>query len=92
MLRLWQKSFWGKPVVSESVISPLVPRVRRLLTVTPIALLVALSLAIGIFSDTLFHWSELAAFQTLDRASYIAAVAPTDEMEYEGDAPEEHAQ
>lgn len=84
MLRLWQKSFWGKPVIIQPSVPQLTTRVHRFLTITPIALLVAMSLAIGIFSDTVFRWSELAAFQVLDRASYIAAVAPTDLLEYEG--------
>jgi multicomponent Na+:H+ antiporter subunit D len=88
MLRLWQKSFWGYPTISEPATPPLTEPVRRRLTVIPIALLVGLSLAIGIYSEQVFHWSELAAAQVLDRAGYIAAVAPTDLIEYAGEAHE----
>ena len=86
MLRLWQKAFWGAPVITGIEESPLAPRVRQWLTLTPIALLVAISLGLGIFSDSLFRWSELAAYQVLDRSGYIATVAPTETIEYEGGA------
>jgi multicomponent Na+:H+ antiporter subunit D len=90
MLRLWQKAFWGDPVVEDVGpigLSPTAFPARRWLTIAPIALLLFLSLAIGIFSNSFFRWSELAASQVLDRASYIAAVAPTERIEYAGDAP-----
>lgn len=80
MVRLWQKGFAGK-----SVDLPLPPsaqqlRQRQWLTLTPIALLLALSLGVGIFSGPVLRWSEIAANQVLDRAGYIQAVAPTDEI------------
>jgi formate hydrogenlyase subunit 3/multisubunit Na+/H+ antiporter MnhD subunit len=62
---------------------------RLWLTLTPIAMLLALSLAIGIFSDPVLRWSETAAQQVLDRQGYIAAVAPTDVIEYTGATHEE---
>lgn len=88
MLRLWQKSFWGYPVVSGVADSSLSAPIRQWLTITPIAMLVAISLAIGIFNDPIYRWSELAASQVLDRAGYIATVAPTDTIEYVGGAHE----
>jgi multicomponent Na+:H+ antiporter subunit D len=84
MLRLWQKSFWGYPAIPDVSVSPLASRERQWLTIAPVTFLLALSLAIGIFSDPIFHWSELAAAQVLDRAGYIATVAPTDVIEYVG--------
>jgi multicomponent Na+:H+ antiporter subunit D len=89
MLRLWQKAFWGYPVTPPVVTPPIAPPLRKWLTLTPIVLLVALSLAIGIFSDPVFRWSEIAARQVLDREGYIAAVAPTDVIEYTGATHEE---
>jgi multicomponent Na+:H+ antiporter subunit D len=88
MLRLWQKSFWGEPLVTTIALSPLASPVRQWRTLTPIALLLALSLAIGILNGPVFHWTQLAADQVLDRAGYIASVAPTDVLEYAGDTHE----
>ncbi|MCC6458171.1 MAG: hypothetical protein IT328_24675 [Caldilineaceae bacterium] len=81
VLRLWQKTFWGEPVLpAEPPASP----IRLGLTLTPIALLLALSIAIGVFSEPVLRWSETAAYQVLDRQGYISAVAPTDVIEYTG--------
>jgi multicomponent Na+:H+ antiporter subunit D len=84
MLRLWQKAFWGKLTLPLTNVSPIDSPVRQRLILTPIAVLLILSLGLGIFSDHFFHWSEVAAYQTLDRDAYINAVAPTDLIEYVG--------
>jgi multicomponent Na+:H+ antiporter subunit D len=80
MVRLWQKGLAGKATLDEVVQAPLRTPQRRWLTLTPIAVLVAVSLTIGIFSSPFFAWSQVAAQQGLDRAGYIAAVAPTAEI------------
>ncbi|NJN82511.1 MAG: hypothetical protein HC802_09710 [Caldilineaceae bacterium] len=80
MVRLWQKAFWGQATEPLSPFAPMTRPFRRWLTLAPISLLVALSLAIGIFGGTVFHWSEIAAHQVLDREGYIQQVAPTDEI------------
>ncbi|MEM7532023.1 MAG: proton-conducting transporter membrane subunit [Chloroflexota bacterium] len=92
MAQLWQKVFWGEPDPQKRVTpnpnAPLRTHGGRLLTLTPIAMLVILSLTIGVFSGTVFRWSTVAAEQVLDREGYIADVGPTDEiiyMEYHGD-------
>jgi multicomponent Na+:H+ antiporter subunit D len=89
MVRLWQKGFAGP------MLAPVVPAVtpdmgpRRWLTLTPIAVLVAISLSIGIFSEPFFAWSTVAAEQALDRDGYIQAVNPTEEIKrLEGQAYE----
>jgi multicomponent Na+:H+ antiporter subunit D len=82
MLRLWQRGFWGYPALTPAAIRQTDTPLRRGLTLTPIALLIALSLAIGIFSGPVFQWSEIAARQAMDRDGYIAAVGPTDVIEY----------
>jgi multicomponent Na+:H+ antiporter subunit D len=81
MARLWQGAFWGEP--SPQPIYPGAPLTRRngrLLTLGPIALLVAFSLSIGIFGQTFFNYANIAAQQVLDREGYIALVGPTDEI------------
>jgi multicomponent Na+:H+ antiporter subunit D len=82
MLRLWQRAFWGYPALAPSTEPHVETRSKRWLTLTPIALLMALSLGIGVFSGPVFHWSDIAARQVMDRDGYIAAVAPTDVIEY----------
>ena len=78
MIRLWQKGFEGanrRPIYPTS---PLSQSKHRTLTLTPIAILVALSLSIGLFAGPVFHWSGVAASQVLDRDGYIQAVSPTE--------------
>ncbi len=85
MLRLWQAAFWGYPgTIGEELPSAEITTTRRWLTLTPIALLLALSLAIGIMTGPFFAWSDVAAAQVIDRAGYIQAVAPMDIIEYVG--------
>lgn len=84
MVRLWQTAFWGQPELPDATPAPLATPKRRWLTLTPIAVLVALSLAIGIFAGPVFQWSGIAARQVMDRDGYIAAVAPTDDIQMEG--------
>jgi multicomponent Na+:H+ antiporter subunit D len=75
MVRLWQVGFAGPLAAPQSL--PTAPsRWKRTLTLAPIALLLAMSLLIGIFSTPFFHWSSVAANQALDRAGYIEAVNP----------------
>ncbi|RIK38064.1 MAG: short chain dehydrogenase [Chloroflexi bacterium] len=76
MVRLWQKGFAGPlegPLGPATTCNP-----GGWLTVAPIGLLVAVSLAIGIFSAPFFQWSSVAAAQALDRSGYIQAVNPGD--------------
>jgi formate hydrogenlyase subunit 3/multisubunit Na+/H+ antiporter MnhD subunit len=51
------------------------PEVNVML-VAPAAVLVALSLAIGIFAEPAVNMAQVAAQQAIDRAGYIEAVAP----------------
>lgn len=80
MARLWQKAFWGSSGAPIYPRAPLAQSRSRWLTLVPIGSLVALSLAIGIFSGTVFRWSDVAAQQVLDRQGYIDAVAPASEI------------
>lgn len=80
MVRLWQYAFAGHASQPISPTAPLTNPQRRWLTLLPIGALVALSLAIGIFSAPVFHWSTIAAQQVLDREGYIRAVHPSDEI------------
>ncbi len=76
MIRLWQKGFAGKADHPLSIHAPLSHTGRKWLTLTPIAVLVILSLSIGIFAQPVFNMSSVAANQVLDREGYIAAVDP----------------
>ena len=80
MVRLWQSAFAGEAIAAPAPTAPLTEPGRRWLTLLPIGALVLLSLAIGLFSAPVFQWSTVAAQQALDRAGYIAAVQPTDEI------------
>ena len=84
MLRLWQKAFWGVPTQPLSPVAPMNHRSRRHLTLAPIAVLVVLSLGIGIFAGPVFRWSSIAGAQVMDREGYIQAVAPTDQIIFAG--------
>ena len=76
MIRLWQKGFAGKADHPLSIHAPLSHTGRKWLTLTPITVLVILSLSIGIFAQPVFNMSSVAANQVLDREGYIAAVDP----------------
>lgn len=80
MVRLWQYAFTGHASQPIYPTAPLTHPRRRWLTLLPIGVLVGLSLCIGLFSTPVFRWSEIAAQQLLDRAGYIAAVQPADEI------------
>jgi multicomponent Na+:H+ antiporter subunit D len=80
MVRLWQNAFTGHATQPIYPTAPLTRVSKRWLTLAPIGALVILSLSIGLFSGPVFRWSSIAANQVLDRAGYIAAVAPTDEI------------
>jgi multicomponent Na+:H+ antiporter subunit D len=84
MLRLWQKAFFGEPTQPLSKNAPMrIPRNRRL-TLASIAVLVVLSLSIGIFGGPVLRLSTIAGAQVMDRQGYIDAVAPTDEITFAG--------
>jgi multicomponent Na+:H+ antiporter subunit D len=76
MIRLWQYIFWGKPK------RPYTPRAHfkrlevNVMMVAPAAVLVVLSLAIGIFAEPAVQLAQTAANQALDRQGYIETVAP----------------
>ncbi len=78
MIRLWQYIFWGDFTTGHAQWTPLRKSHSQLLTLAPISVLVALSLAIGIFFRPVLQVAQTAALQVIDRAGYIAAVAPLD--------------
>jgi multicomponent Na+:H+ antiporter subunit D len=78
MVRLWQYTFWGEFKSGKAQWNPLRKPAASTLATAPIAVLVVLSLALGIFFEPVLSVAENAARQALDREGYIAAVAPTD--------------
>jgi multicomponent Na+:H+ antiporter subunit D len=79
VLRFWQLGFAGSATAAAILTKS--NRRQDWLTLAPIAILVALSLWIGLFSEPIFQWSSVAANQLLDRAGYIQAVNPTSTIE-----------
>jgi multicomponent Na+:H+ antiporter subunit D len=76
MIRLWQYIFWGKPNPQLKPRPRLARTTTRALMVAPAIVLVALSLAIGIFAEPALTVTQTAASQAIDRAGYIEAVNP----------------
>ncbi len=85
MVRLWQNIFWGEFQSGAAQWRPLVKPWAQARALTPIALLVALSLLLAFLFEPVLARTTVAARQVLDRAGYIAAVAPLDGIP---DAPE----
>lgn len=73
MVRLWQYLFWGKAAKQHRPQPHFaLPQVRGML-IAPTVVLVALSLAIGVFAQPALNLAQLAATQAIDRAGYIEA-------------------
>lgn len=78
MARLWQYGFWGERQIAQPTERILDSRRRQWLILTPIAVLITLSLGIGIFAESIFQLSNTAAVQVMDRAGYISDVGIQD--------------
>jgi multicomponent Na+:H+ antiporter subunit D len=76
MIRLWQYIFWGKPKREYTPRAHFQRLEVNMMMVGPAAVLVALSLAIGIFAEPAVQLAQTAADQALDRQGYIETVAP----------------
>jgi multicomponent Na+:H+ antiporter subunit D len=76
MIRLWQYIFWGKPNRTYARRPHFQQPGVQAMLLAPAAVLVALSLAIGIFAQPALQMAQIAASQVIDRAAYINAVAP----------------
>ena len=78
MMRLWRESFWGDYKRPSRVPSRILQSsLRQRLMLTPIAVLVLLSLGLGILGGPAFKLSMRVAQQALDRQAYIDAVSPS---------------
>ena len=79
MMRLWRESFWGEYKRPSRVPSRILQSsARQRLMLTPIAVLVLLSLGLGVFGEPAFRLSMRVALQALDREAYIEAVSPAE--------------
>ncbi|MCY4413309.1 MAG: proton-conducting transporter membrane subunit [Caldilineaceae bacterium] len=77
MMRLWRESFWGDYKRPSRVPTRILQSsLRQRLMLTPIAVLVLLSLGLGILGGPAFRLSMRVAQQALDRQAYIDAVSP----------------
>ena len=78
MMRLWRESFWGDYKRPSRIPSRILQSgLRQQLMLTPVAVLVLLSLALGIWGEPAFRLSMQVAQQALDRQAYIEAVSPS---------------
>jgi multicomponent Na+:H+ antiporter subunit D len=92
MARLWQYSFWGEKPATPAPYPILASRASQWLILGPIALLIALSLSIGIFTEPFFQLSRIAAEQVMERQGYIDAVnIPADLFTQELQSSTHHA-
>ncbi len=96
MIRLWQYLFWGKPKRTYAPRPHLEQPSINFMLVTPAAILVTLSLLLGIFAQPVLQVAQVAAAQAIDRQGYINAVAPQElgpslvqENTYAGSLPSE---
>ncbi len=81
MIRIWQYTFWGKHPDVRAIHRPVLDSPRsRALVLTPVAVLVGLSLAMGVFFGPVLRAATIAADQAIDQTGYIAAVAPLAEI------------
>jgi len=82
MLKIWNEAFWkAAPERSEAAMTDWQQAGRaRLLMLTPIVSLAAITLTIGLFAEPFVDYSLRAAAQLLDKSVYIDAVfgAPRD--------------
>ncbi|MBK8048966.1 MAG: hypothetical protein IPK16_18725 [Anaerolineales bacterium] len=74
MIRLWQYIFWGKPHTQRRSRSEYAPSTTQAMLLTPTAVLVVLSLLIGIFGQRALDATQIAASQAIDRKAYIETV------------------
>lgn len=76
MIRLWQYVFWGKPHRASPNHNGRAPHNAMLMTTGPVAILVALSLLIGVAAQPALDMVQIAASQAIDRAGYVQVVNP----------------
>jgi len=76
MIRLWQYIFWGKAKTERRPSPHFASPTVNMMLIAPTAVLVALSLAIGIFAQPALDAARVAANQAIDRVGYIQTVNP----------------
>ena len=76
MVRLWQYMFWGKPHRQPLAAQRMTTTNVSLMTTVPVAILVALSLLIGVAAQPALNIAQTAAAQAIDRAGYVQTVNP----------------
>lgn len=72
MTKIWNEAFW-KPARQPLAASPL-QGWKGVALGLPISVMVLLSVALGVFAEPIYSFSQVAAAQLLDPASYVAAV------------------
>lgn len=80
MVKIWNEAFWkAEPKQAEAAAYRWASEPKtRWLMLTPIALLAAVTLTIGLWAEPFFDYSLRAGEQMLDKSAYIDAVFPPD--------------
>ena len=71
MTKIWNEAFW-KPLPDDRSLSPGTPSLAAM--VTPVVLLAAVTLSIGLYAEPLVVLAERSAAELLDTTSYVQAV------------------
>jgi multicomponent Na+:H+ antiporter subunit D len=74
MTKIWAEVFWKKPVEGFEPHRGNVTKLERWLLLSPVAVLAALTLVIGLFPQYFFDFADRAAAQLLAPENYIRAV------------------
>ena len=76
MLKIWNEAFWkaAPEGAAETIRDWQTDRRTRILMLTPIVSLAAITLAIGLFAEPFVDFSMRAGAQLLDKSAYIDAV------------------
>lgn len=75
VMRLWRGAFWGEYAQPRRIRATLLSRSpQRWLVLTPVAILMTMSLTLGIFGEKAFEVATEAAQQALNRDVYITTV------------------
>jgi multicomponent Na+:H+ antiporter subunit D len=71
MTKIWTEAFW-KPRPTDRPLPPTTPSMARL--IAPVAVLAAVTLAIGLYAEPLVVLAERSASELLAPTAYIEAV------------------
>ncbi len=78
MVKIWSGAFWGSPDEADTSERPTPTRRAWATMLTPIAMLAALNIALGLGAGPMYNLARETAAQLLDSGAYIDAVLGAD--------------